>query len=227
MGEQLALDLRAGFFRREDYVEGPCNAAARAALGQWRRWPNGALALIGPKQSGKSHLADIWREGAEGHTIDSALMNGLDAADVAALVARPLVIDPAIAPINEVALFHLLNLAREGAGPVMIVTERSPRSWPVVMPDLASRLAAITETFLAPPDEIVLAGVLQGACRQRFIDITDKVARFAASRLDGFDKARAFAARIDAAIGPNRRQAGLAAVRRVLGEVGRLGDADA
>ncbi len=224
MGRQLALDLRAGLFRRQDYIEGPCNAAARAALAQWRRWPGGALALIGAPGVGKSYLAGIWGEQADAHRLEAAALAGADASALAALCARPLIIDPAAPPLDETALFHVLNLAREGAGPVLLVSAVAPRLWPVAMADLASRLAAMPETCVEPPDPIVLAGVLKGACRQRFIAITDRTAAFAASRLVDFAQARDFAARIDAVVGPGRRRAGMSVARSVLSTLPRTED---
>jgi chromosomal replication initiation ATPase DnaA len=227
MDRQLALDLRAGLFRRQDYIEGTCNAAARAALAQWRRWPGGVLALIGAPRAGKSHLAGIWGEQVDAHRLGAAGLPGADPDALAALCARPLVIDPAEPPLDETALFHVLNLAREGAGPVLLVCARAPRLWPVAMPDLASRLAAIPQTCLEPPDQFVLAGALKGACRQRFIAITDQAAAFAASRLGGFAQARDFAARIDAVVGPERRRVGMRVARRVLSTLARRGDVEA
>ena len=47
-------------FAREDFLEGPSNAAALALIEHWPDWPSRVMALTGPQGSGKSHLAAIW-----------------------------------------------------------------------------------------------------------------------------------------------------------------------
>ncbi|RYG02652.1 MAG: chromosomal replication initiator DnaA, partial [Caulobacteraceae bacterium] len=49
MTRQLRLELRRPVsFARRDFVKGPSNAQAIAALDLWPNWPGGALALFGP-----------------------------------------------------------------------------------------------------------------------------------------------------------------------------------
>src|SRR4029077_4221580 len=58
---QLALALdHAESFAREDFLSGPCNAAALALIDRWPDWPGQTVALVGPEGAGKSHLAAIW-----------------------------------------------------------------------------------------------------------------------------------------------------------------------
>ena len=47
------------------------------------------------------------------------------------------------ARLDERALFHLLNLARQTGSHVLIASETDPARWPVALPDLASRLKAL------------------------------------------------------------------------------------
>ena len=61
--QQLALALgHAASFAREDFLEGPSNAAALALIERWPDWPDRVVALVGPEGSGKSHLGAIWAE---------------------------------------------------------------------------------------------------------------------------------------------------------------------
>src|SRR5688572_32846014 len=45
---------------REDFLEGPSNAAALTLIDSWPDWPAPTVMLVGPEGSGKSHLAAIW-----------------------------------------------------------------------------------------------------------------------------------------------------------------------
>src|SRR5260370_33434727 len=49
---------------RDNFLEGPANAAALALVDNWPDWPNRIMLLTGPEGSGKNHLASIWAEQA-------------------------------------------------------------------------------------------------------------------------------------------------------------------
>ncbi len=60
---QLAFALpHAESLSRDNFLEGPANAAALALVDSWPDWPNRVMLLVGPEGSGKSHLAAIWAE---------------------------------------------------------------------------------------------------------------------------------------------------------------------
>src|SRR6516162_5137820 len=62
---QLAFALpHAVSFTRDDFLEGPPNAAGLALIDSWPDWPNRIMLLVGLEGSGKSHLASIWAERA-------------------------------------------------------------------------------------------------------------------------------------------------------------------
>src|SRR5260370_8750251 len=58
---QLAFVLpHAESLTRDNFLEGPANAAGLALVDAWPGWPNRIMLLVGPEGSGKSHLATIW-----------------------------------------------------------------------------------------------------------------------------------------------------------------------
>ena len=142
----LALD-HAESFAREDFLRGPSNAAALALIERWPDWPDRIVALIGPEGSGKSHLAAIWAEAAGARVLAAKLLEHGDLP--AALATGALVLeDLAFAGLDERALFHLINLARE-EGAFVLITSRSPlATFPVAIRDLASRLRALPSVAL-------------------------------------------------------------------------------
>ena len=54
---------------RDDFLEGPANAAGLALIDCWPDWPNRIMMLVGPEGAGKSHLAAIWAEQAGARSI--------------------------------------------------------------------------------------------------------------------------------------------------------------
>src|ERR1700726_3146636 len=89
---QLAFALpHAESLTRDDFLEGPANAAALALIDAWPDWPNRIMLLVGPEGSGKSHLATIWAEQAGAR---STTAHALTAAEVpGALATGALVIE--------------------------------------------------------------------------------------------------------------------------------------
>jgi hypothetical protein len=123
---QLAFALpHAESLSRDNFLEGPANAAALGLIDGWPDWPNRVMLLVGPEGSGKSHLAAIWAEEAGAR---STMAHALTVADVpGALATGALVVedlDPAT--LDDRALFHLLNLARQDEAFVLITARVAP-----------------------------------------------------------------------------------------------------
>ncbi len=155
---QLTLALsHPASLAREDFMVGPCNAAALDAIERWPDWPGRTLALVGPRGSGKSHLAAIWAARAGARMIAAS---ALDEAAAPAGSGAVLVEDAAAGAVNERALFHLLNIAREEQGSVLLTAESAPATWTLRLADLASRLRAVPVVTIGPPDDALFRTVL-------------------------------------------------------------------
>src|SRR5437868_4662173 len=110
---QLAFALpHAESLTRDNFLEGPANAAGLALIDSWPDWPNRVMLLVGPEGSGKSHLAAIWAEEAGAR---STAAHALAPDDVpGALATGALVVEDLKARrFDERAMFHLMNLARQ------------------------------------------------------------------------------------------------------------------
>jgi chromosomal replication initiation ATPase DnaA len=71
-----------------------------------------------------------------------------------------------------------------------LLTGRTPPArWPLALPDLRSRLAALPVAALAPPDDAVLEAVIVKLFADRQLRVEPDVVRFLANRID-----RSFAA---------------------------------
>jgi chromosomal replication initiation ATPase DnaA len=90
---------------------------------------------------------------------------------------------------DERALLHLFNLLREAGGHLLLTGRTPPARWPLALPDLRSRLAALPVAALAPPDDAVLEAVIVKLFADRQLRVEPDVVRFLANRID-----RSFAA---------------------------------
>ena len=181
---QLALALpHAESLTRDNFLEGPANAAGLALVDSWPEWPNRIMLLVGPEGSGKSHLAAIWAEqagarSAAAHTLTAATVPG-------ALATGALVLEDLRSPdFDERALFHLMNLAREEAASVLITARESPSALQIELRDLRSRLRAVPIVSLLPPDDQLLRALIVKFCADRQLIVDETVVTYLASRIE-------------------------------------------
>jgi chromosomal replication initiation ATPase DnaA len=204
---QLALDLaHAESFRRDDFLADPSNEMALALVDSWPAWPDRFAAIVGPPGSGKSHLAAIWAECSGARIVDAASLARTEVPR--ALVTGALALED-LAPqrVDEPALFHLLNLAREEGAFVLITAKKRLDLHGYALPDLASRLHAVPIVPLEPPSDALVAAVLVKHFADRQILVDEDTISFLMPRMErSLAAARALAARLDrAALSRGRR----------------------
>jgi chromosomal replication initiation ATPase DnaA len=158
---QLALDLRLKpAYGREDFLIASSNRLAADFIDRWPDWPSSTALLVGPSGTGKTHLMEIWRRRSGAQVLSIADVSG---EMVPSLIQSGGAVAIEHAPdafINERALFHLLNAARENRGHVLIATRQNPRAWGITLRDLASRLEAAPAIAIQPAEDDLLRGVL-------------------------------------------------------------------
>ena len=181
---QLALALgHAESVAREDFLEGPSNAAALKLIESWPDWPSRVVVLAGPAGSGKSHLAAIWADSAGARFLAAHAL--AETSPLAALSTGALVIeDLASEAIDERALFHLINLAREEEAFVLVTARTPPSGWSLQVADLASRLRALPVVELGAPDDALLRAVLVKLFADRQVTIDESLVAYLATRME-------------------------------------------
>jgi chromosomal replication initiation ATPase DnaA len=181
---QLAFALpHAESLSRDNFFEGPANAAGLALVDSWPEWPNRVMLMVGPEGSGKSHLAAIWADEAgarstTAHALTTAAVPG-------ALATGALVVEDLNSPdFDERALFHLMNLARED-GAFVLITARAPASaFQVELRDLRSRLRAVPSVSLLPPDDQLFRALIVKLCADRQLSVDEAVVNYLATRIE-------------------------------------------
>lgn len=170
-------------YTRDDFLEGPANAAALTLIDAWPEWPARTMWLAGPDGSGKSHLAAIWSQTA-GARVTAA--HALTPANVPGALATGALVVEDLQPgaFDERALFHLLNLAREESAFVLITAREPPTALQIELKDLRSRLRALPVVALQPPDDQLFRALLVKLCADRQLSVDEAVISYLATRIE-------------------------------------------
>jgi chromosomal replication initiation ATPase DnaA len=160
MNEQLVLDLpHRPALGEEDFLVSASNALAVAEIDRWPDWPHPVLVLAGPAGSGKSHLANVWRLRSGADVIAAARIG--DAYVRGRKAGQPVLLeDIDRGEGDERAMFHLLNLSREGSFHILVTARTLPGEWQIALPDLRSRLRSAPVAVINAPDDALLKAVL-------------------------------------------------------------------
>jgi chromosomal replication initiation ATPase DnaA len=213
---QMALGLpHEAALGRADFIVGSANREAVDIIDRWPAWPERGLLLIGPPGSGKSHLSAIWRAASGAGSVVASRLGDHDAARLAAAGAVA-VEDLHAGPVDEAALFHLVNATAEQGASLLFTSRLRPSALGLGLPDLVSRLRAMRLTELREPDDALLRQVLTKLFADRQLIVEPAVIEFIAVRMvRSLEAANAIAERLDRdALAENR-----AITSRLAGEV--------
>lgn len=174
----FSLPIRTSF-AADDFMITPCNDAA-AHMVQSGIHPH--LLLLGPTGSGKTHLAHIWKQAAQGQIFSLSTFH----------VSMP---PPASAWLwedadrtlwnvkNQEDAFHFLNLAREQKLRFLITTTTPVKDWSLTLADLRSRLLALPVATINPLDDALVLGLLLKQFHDRQLRVTEEVMNYLIPRL--------------------------------------------
>jgi chromosomal replication initiation ATPase DnaA len=203
-------------YGEEDFLTGSANEGARAWIDVWPNWPDRLLVLCGADGAGKSHLAAIWARRSGARRLDRTILSHIPARELAT-PGGALLLDPVPEPLQEQALFHLINLVREQQGWLVMTAREPPVRWPVKLPDLASRLAALPVVEIGEPDDTLLAALLIKLLSDRQMTVDPALPEYLLKRMErSYASARDLVARLDAAALAERRPISLMLARQVL-----------
>jgi chromosomal replication initiation ATPase DnaA len=171
-GSQLPLPFaHQPGFDPADFVPDASNAAALAWLDRTGDWPDRRLLLWGEPGCGKTHLLHVWAAATGASLVAARDLRSLPDLPPSGGIA----IDDADQVTDETALLHALNTARELARPVLLASRTPPARWAIRLPDLASRLRAITAIQVTTAEPELLGALLVRLLADRQLRVSETV----------------------------------------------------
>jgi len=170
---QIVLPL-AGVAREQSIVVGNAVESVLRACEDRANWPFRTAILSGPPRSGKSLIARWFEASGQGTAIDDA------------------------EAVAEDELFHAWNRAQATGKPLLLVGRPVPSEWKVALPDLGSRLGAALGLAIEPPDDAMLAGLVEAHAEQRGLALEEGATTYLVPRVErSFAAVEALVAEID------------------------------
>jgi chromosomal replication initiation ATPase DnaA len=215
LSRQLRLNLhRPQAFSRKTLVVSDSNNQAVAALDAWPRWPGGVLALVGNAGVGKSHMARAWAQETKARIVAPK-----GPVDLGALAGSPVLYEDVdrTLPEREETLFHLINMAAQPGGSLLLTARLAPTAWAPSLADLRSRLNALLVAEIEEPDDAILESLLEKFFRERNIRPADDVIPYLLRRIErSAAKAQEVVIRLDEAADAEGRAISRALARQIL-----------
>lgn len=206
---------------REDFIVTPSNEAAVAWIDLWPEWPGPVSALYGPAGSGKSHLAQVWRDSSAARQVPASEVASLEAPEIIGADQAIWIddLEPVVTGSRDAqrTLFHVLNLVREGASSLLLTADNPPARWDVALEDLRSRLRAVPAVALTAPDDDLMAALLFKLFGDRQLVVGPAVVRYLVTHMErSFGAAAALVEKVDRLALATRRDITVPLVRQVL-----------
>lgn len=185
---------------RENFFVSKCNEEAVLWLDKWEKWPFKTIFLHGPKDSGKTHLSEVFKTSGK----NNAVFEDIDRH-----------------PEKEEDLFHLFNKIQQ-ENQYLLVTSRIPLSQlDITLKDLTSRLKAVHAVTLKNPDDELLEKVLKKHFETRQLDIEPESVSYLLTRIDrSFKMLKDITEKIDSESLKEHRKITIPFLRKILTEEG-------
>lgn len=167
----------------EDFFVSASNQTAFNLINGWPDWTNPICILGGPEGAGKTHLVNVWRARSGAVYFPASAVG--KAVEAVLSQPQPVAIENIdLAPFDEYAAFHLLNLARERKFDVLLTGRSLPGEWSIALPDLRSRLRSAALICIEPPDDALLRAVLVKLFMDRQLSVAPETIDYLLPRME-------------------------------------------
>ena len=167
------------------------NRMAIRAPDDWTLCLQPGLIIVGPKSSGKTHLASVWMNETGA---DSFQVSELASLDVQFTSKEKFIVIENLDSISELSIkernmaeekiLHMYNFFAASGGKILMTAVTFPIMWNLGLKDLLSRLMSLQIAELSLPDDKLLAAIMAKQFVDRQIVVPSKVIEYAMARME-------------------------------------------
>jgi len=169
--------------RDENFIVSESNRLALETIEEWPEWKSHAVFLYGPKDSGKTMLANIWAYASRARILKPQ--------EIYSMVSKPYdykggcyIIEDIESVHDEAALFHLFNSIKEDGGFLLMTARSHPSNLKIRLADLRSRINSIVCCSVSNPDDELLRTLFFKHFVERQLKVEMNVVDYLVSRTE-------------------------------------------
>lgn len=164
-----------------DFFTSPANQAAHKLITSWPNWFGNITLIYGEKSSGKSHLCNIWKDLSKARFVTADDLYNKQIADFVAKYNN-FIIDDIEKIHDEVAFFHFFNQVNESKKYLLLTSSERPNNLSIRLPDLKSRICAITSCAIESPDIELVRSLIAKQFSDRQLKVSADVIEYLSTR---------------------------------------------
>ena len=182
--EILNFHYKKNFLYKNLYKT-PCNEIAVNLIESWPEWPvdNRITCIYGPPGSGKSHIANIWKE-----KVDAIVYEGIDhlTLDDVYSIKHPLIFENLNKNHNwpEELLFEFFNEIKSSNNYLLITCNDNPLKFNWKLKDLISRISSFTNVEIKLPNDELIKKILVKQFSDRQLSLDKQFIEYISQRIE-------------------------------------------
>jgi len=178
--QSIPLEFRTSY-KRHDFIVGESNKYAVDWIDKFPAWKEAGLIIIGPKSSGKSHLARVLKYRSN-CIIKQAEDVNRESFNVTKL--QDLIIEDIEKIYNYRFFLHVINLLKENNYKIILTSRKSLKYLKIDLLDLKSRLLILPQTNILLPTDDVLLGIILKLAKDKGVKINKVVSKYIISHIE-------------------------------------------
>lgn len=210
--------------RDDNFIVSESNSRALALIEKWPDWKNNCLYIYGPKDSGKTMLANIW--------IEESNAKFLTPQNIYGMVSRPqeykggcYIVENIENVHDEAAFLHFFNSVCEANGYILMTAHSHPSNLKIRLADLRSRINSVTSCSVSNPDDELLRTLFFKHFVERQLRVEMNVVDYLVSHTErSFEAVYKIVEELDVSALQERKNITIPFVRSVLRRMGYIQD---
>lgn len=210
--------------RDDNFIVSESNSRALALIEKWPDWKTHSLYIYGPKDSGKTMLANIW--------IEESSAKILKPQDIYNMVSKPseykggcYIVEDIENVHDEAAFLHFFNSVKEDSGYILMTAHNHPSNLKIRLADLRSRINSITSCSVSNPDHELLRTLFFKHFVERQLKVEMNVVDYLVSRTErSFEAVHKIVEELDINALKEKKNITIPFVRAILQRMGYIPD---